>query len=161
MTTQTFETSKGTLLAIKLPEDATEIGFYKVTGFTPDDYVLCYYINGLLVTEFLDELSGDWKEIGLWGSVSEEKAELIVDTCWNVGWMNYVNREPGICSGIDTALESLQSLLETQIKLRNTLKQPMALPGFEDNEGYLKSKEKWKTAEAEVWKHFYLTFKSK
>jgi hypothetical protein len=53
----------------------------------------------------------DQKDLPYMEGVTEGWAEKIVTTCFHVGWMDYLSKEPGTCRGLDTAIESLQTLM--------------------------------------------------
>ncbi|MGE9312864.1 hypothetical protein ACLOAU_14545 [Niabella sp. CJ426] len=148
MTTQTFETSKGTLLVVDLPDGATGTALTSHNLHVDIDYGLGY--------ESLTLPPGDWKEIGLWGSVSDEKAKEVVDYIPEV--VGYINYDDSLSPSVDTALESLQSLLEAQIKLVNTVPKPKEHHLF----GYdIDAVSEWRIAESQVWKNAFLIFKIK
>ena len=144
MTTQTFETSKGTLLAVRLPEGS----FGMIINNYADESELLYTVDG--DDDSLRKIKlppGDWKEIGLWGSVTEENAKEVVDV-------------RGGAYHFSTALATLHSLFETGISLRNTKSHPADINPT-SRAHYDKLSDEWQSAEAEVWKHFYLIFKTK
>lgn len=167
MTIQTFETSKGTLIAARLIDGAESLHLFNDYATNPNWNSYISYIVGEDTRRFYLP-PGDWKEIGLWGSVPEEKAEEVVE--WvETGqyYLDYSRPAEAGWNGDITALESLQSLLETGIKLSNKMPHPKenvttgySLP-LESNEFYLHDVERWQNAESEVWKHFYLIFKTK
>ncbi len=168
MTTQTFETSKGTLLAIKLPEGAKKIRIHHNS--------LIYFLGSVNHLYPVKLPPFDWKEIGLWGSVPEEKAKEVVDD-ESVGlYVDYTAASDfGKKRRFDTALESLQSLLQTKIPLTHDFPEPNPEDYFnvnapvnelteEDEKGlsrYGADLLKWESGDGKVWRHFYLIFKTK
>lgn len=156
MQTQTFETSKGTLMAIRLPEEATKA---EIVG----ERIMYHHKDGASATGRF--LSGDWKEIGIWGSVSEERAELVVESTeyYEPISQQYtvpVFRDYSSDSWTWSALESLQSLLETKIPIRNSKPKPDQC-GYMGPCGLSCEWDEWQTSEAEVWKNIYLMYKMK
>lgn len=175
METQTFETSKGTLMAIRLPEGAKPVCLDKIRHFGSDSLLWLEMVNGSLKKRWFYLPPGDWQEIGLWGSVSEEKAKEVVDD-ESVGmYVDYTAESDfGKKRRFDTALESLQSLLQTKIPLTHDFPEPNPEDYFnvkapvnelteEDEKGlsrYGSDLLKWESGSG-VWKHFYLIFKTK
>lgn len=176
MKTQTFETSKGTLYVVDMPEGVKDRKIVITKAGYPDIELIAL---GGTHPEYIGLLPpGDWKEIGLWGSVSEEKAKEVVEEHEMSGiggtfYRVYDEDEKGEFLMTSIAVGSLQSLLETEINISNPLgKKPIrSIPFMGDGyytqndldaidlyQDYLK---KWQAAESLVWKNPFLIFKTK
>lgn len=138
------------LLIDGLPEDAQIV--------TRPNRLIWYPYGNIYATESVKFPPGNWQPVNWIDKVSEDEAKEFVEIFARVFNGSVAYKSYNKCNEwFWTAKESLLSLVQSEIKIKNILIKPSDGDGvLRGNEGYQEAMKIWEAGEAQVWRNIYL-----
>lgn len=154
--THQFETSKCRLLAVNLPEGAKPVCIDNIKHFGAASLLWLEMIHGSYKKSWHYLPPGDWEIL----KVTEEKAREVVDDKISIprynehGYPDYKGDNRGL---FETALESFESLIASEIKTVNKYGEKPVVADYEHVSELKKIRfRKWQAEQATVFDNYII-----